>query len=68
MNTSSFLCLELFSLGSLYRTSTCAGTAVDASAGINNSLSIIQRDSTNGASVNASAAADTFFTDLVSHK
>ena len=59
--------LQLFSLGSSYRTSVCTSAAVDALGSINR-ISITGRNCLNRTSVSASAASDTFFSiDLISH-
>ena len=46
----------------------CARTAVQASIGVDDVLGITSRDSTDGASICASAAADACRTDLISHE
>ena len=66
---SSSLCLVQLLSGadSAVGTGVSAGTAVQASAGIDDITIITLRDSAHGASVCASATADASGTDLISH-
>ena len=67
---SSSLCLVqlLSGVDSAVGTGVSAGTAVQASAGIDDVTIITLRNSTHGASICTSAAADAGRTDLISHK
>ena len=66
--TTRALCFQkLLSLGCLNRTCSCAGTAVNASAGVDNSLCVVKGNSTYGTCVYTSTAADALFTDRISH-
>ena len=66
---SSSLCLVQLLSGadSAVGTGVSAGTAVQASAGVDDVTIITLRDSAHGASISASAAAHASRTDLISH-
>lgn len=60
-----------FALSALLRSTngadTCASTAVDTSISVYNILAVTLGNSTNGTTLSASAASDTFIRNLISH-